>query len=94
MIFSHIIKSETGLTVSKEHKFHPTRKWRFDFANPSKKIAIEFEGGIWIHGGHVRGSGIIRDTEKYNEAQILGWKVLRYTSSTLNNIAGDLLRLI
>ncbi len=31
----------------KEHRFHPTRKWRFDFAWPKRMIAVEVEGGIF-----------------------------------------------
>ena len=30
-----------------EHRFHPTRKWRFDFAYPEIKLAIELEGGTF-----------------------------------------------
>ena len=28
-----------------EYRFHPTRKWRFDYAWPENKIALEVEGG-------------------------------------------------
>lgn len=60
-----------------EHQFHPERKWRFDFAFLAQKIALEVEGGIWIAGGHSRGSGVKKDMEKYNAATQLGWRVLR-----------------
>lgn len=63
-----------------EYKFHPTRRWRFDFAKPDEKIAVECEGGVWTGGRHTRGSGFVKDTEKYNQAAILGWRVLRYCS--------------
>lgn len=63
-----------------EHKFHPTRKWKFDFAFISQKIAIEVEGGSWVGGRHTRGAGYARDCEKYNHAQLLGWQVYRFTS--------------
>lgn len=63
-----------------EHKFHPTRRWRFDFADLENKIAIECEGGIWTSGRHTRGAGFSNDTEKYNQAVLLGWRVLRYCS--------------
>jgi len=66
-----------------EYKFHPKRKWRFDFANPVLKIAIEQEGGVWISGRHNRGKGFLNDMEKYNQAVILGWKVLRYPPDKL-----------
>lgn len=65
----------------REYKFHPKRKWRFDFANPEKKIAIECEGGIYTNGRHVRGSGYENDCQKYNEASIMGWKLIRVTGS-------------
>ncbi len=30
--------------MDKEYRFHPDRKWRFDFALPDKMIGIEYEG--------------------------------------------------
>lgn len=64
-----------------EHKFHPRRKWRFDFAWPGEMLALEVEGGIYMDkSGHNTAAGITRDCEKYNEAVLLGWKVIRVTS--------------
>jgi very-short-patch-repair endonuclease len=68
-----------------EYKFHPTRKWRFDFAWPDKLIALEVEGGVWSNGRHTRGSGFVKDMEKYNEAGKLGWRVFRFTPSEMKN---------
>lgn len=68
------------LMPTSEHKFHPTRKWRFDFAWLDKMIAVEMEGGVWSRGRHVRPQGFIDDLEKYNAAAELGWRVLRYES--------------
>lgn len=62
-----------------EHRFHETRKWRFDFANANKEIAIEIDGGIWIRGRHSRGAGQLADMEKINEATRMGWRVYRFT---------------
>lgn len=62
-----------------EYRFHPTRKWRFDYAFPDHKIAVEIEGGVWVQGRHTRGSGFVKDMEKYNAAAELGWRVLRYS---------------
>lgn len=61
------------------HRFHPTRKWEFDFCYPALKIAFECEGGIFRKGGgaHSSGKAIIRDIEKYNTATLLGWRVIR-----------------
>jgi very-short-patch-repair endonuclease len=53
--------------------------WRFDFAWPEKSLALEFEGGVFANGRHIRGAGFRDDCEKYNEATALGWKVLRVT---------------
>jgi very-short-patch-repair endonuclease len=60
-----------------EYRFHPTRKWRFDVAFLSEKVAVEIEGGVWQYGRHNRASGFLKDLEKYNEAAMLGWRVIR-----------------
>jgi hypothetical protein len=60
-----------------EFSFHPTRKWKFDFAFPDIMLALEIEGSVWNNGRHTRGSGFIKDIDKYNEATMMGWKVLR-----------------
>jgi len=70
-------------TPEAEYKFHETRKWRFDYAFPRFKVAIEVEGGVWTGGRHTRGSGFVKDMEKYNEAAKLGWRILRFTPSDL-----------
>ena len=74
-----------------EHRFHPTRRWRFDFAWPSRMIAAEIEGGTWAGGRHTRGSGYEKDCEKYNEAVRLGWSVLRFTGKMVKDGSGILL---
>lgn len=66
-----------GLSFEREFIFHPTRRWRFDFAFPSKKLAIEIDGGIFTGGRHTRGTGVLGDMEKFAEALVLGWRVLR-----------------
>lgn len=68
-----------------EFRFHPKRKWRFDLAWADRKIAFEIEGGTWSHGRHTRGKGFRLDCEKYNEAVILGWRVLRVTTGMVND---------
>ncbi len=74
-----------GLTPVAEHRFHPERKWRFDFCFPESKLALEVEGGIWTAGGgrHNRPAGFLKDIEKYNTAAMLGWRILRTTPSEL-----------
>lgn len=68
-----------------EERFHPVRKWRFDFAWPEQRLAVEVEGGVWISGRHTRGSGFTKDCEKYNTAALDGWTVLRVTSDQINS---------
>lgn len=84
-----------------ELRFHPTRKWRFDYAWPEidkplvpleVMVALEVEGAVWVQGRHTRGSGFVKDMEKYNEAAALGWRIIRvqpkdlYTKATMDLI--------
>jgi len=69
----------------REYAFHPTRKWRFDFAFPRLMIAIEAEGGTWTGGRHTRGAGFAKDSQKYNEAAIAGWCVLRFPAAQIKS---------
>jgi len=66
-------------TPTLEYQFHPYRKFRFDFAWPLLKVALEVEGGIYIRGAHGSCGGILRDIEKYNLAASMGWLVIRVT---------------
>jgi very-short-patch-repair endonuclease len=69
-----------------EYRFHPTRKWKFDFAWPKERVAIEVNGGIWRKGGGAhQGKGHLRDMEKMNEAQVNGWKVFQFTPEQMQN---------
>lgn len=63
-----------------EFRFDHSRKWRFDYAWPEYFVALEVEGAVWTRGRHTRGIGFVKDIEKYNEAAIKGWKVLRCTT--------------
>lgn len=62
-----------------EYRFHKTRKWRFDYAWPAYKVALEIEGGVYTRGRHTRPSGFLGDMEKYNAAAVAGWTVIRCT---------------
>lgn len=74
------IKQEKLPTPELEVRFHPIRKWRFDLGWPSQKIALEIHGAVFAGGRHTRGAGFQKDREKMNEAQLLGWKVLEYST--------------
>lgn len=74
-----------------EYRFHPNRKWRFDFAYLADRVAIEIDGGNYMArmtkrgpvavGRHTKGD----DYEKLNEAVIFGWRVLRFTPEQVKN---------
>jgi hypothetical protein len=70
----------------REYLFHEQRKWRFDYAWVAEGIALEFEGGIWMKTktgrskGHAHPKRFLKDCEKYNEAALYGWRVLRVTT--------------
>lgn len=86
-VFTSICKTDLKVTCVKEHRFHPVRKWRFDYAIPEHKIALEVEGGVWTDGRHVRAEGFLGDMEKYNTATLMGWRVLRTTPDDLYKTA-------
>lgn len=68
------------------------KDWRFDFAWPDHELAVEIEGGIWAGGRHTRGRGFMEDCRKYNEATLMGWRVLRVVGAWVRN--GEALALI
>ena len=83
-MFLAILK-EAGLPLPiREYCFHPSRRWRFDWAWLDYRVALEWEGGTWSGGRHVRGKGYEEDCRKYSEAAILGWRVLRVTTAMLD----------
>jgi very-short-patch-repair endonuclease len=57
----------------RNYRWHPDRKWELDFAWPELMIAVEIEGS-----GHRRVTTFRKDTEKYNMAVALGWRVIRF----------------
>ena len=92
-VFTAICKSDIGVECVREYRFHPTRKWRFDYALPEHKIAVEVDGGVWINGRHNRASGYVKDLEKFNAAAATGWVVLKFTPDELYKTATfDLIR--
>jgi hypothetical protein len=73
-----------GPPLAREYVFHPSRKWRFDFAIPVIRFAIELEGGAWTEGRHTRGIGFLSDCEKYNAAAALDWRVFRLPTNLVH----------
>lgn len=82
------------LNLEEELKFHPERKWRFDFAIPELMVAIEYEGLGFKKTGHTTSEGFTANTEKYNAGAGLGWKIYRYTYKNYKNVLNDLMKLI
>ena len=77
-----------------EYRFHDTRRWRFDYAWPEKRIACEYEGIFAAKSRHTSVMGYSNDAEKYSTAAALGWCVIRITAPMLRDgRAADLLKL-
>jgi len=75
------IQSVYGLSWEREYYFaYPKFKYRFDYAIPSLKVAIEVEGGVYIYGRHNKPAGYEEDCIKYSLAAAMGWTVLRFTT--------------
>ena len=73
----------------RELPFAPGRRWAFDIAWPDLMVALEYEGNTWVAGGsrHTTGLGYRLDVDKYNEASILGWCVIRVTSDMVRDLS-------
>lgn len=72
------------LTVA-EYKFHPERRYLFDYCWPCYSVAVDIQGGIYINpaskgrrSGHVSPKGMENDMEKINLAQSCGWIMLQF----------------
>jgi len=87
--FEMLWKAASGPELVAEHTFHPTRKWRFDFACKSARCAIELDGGAFLQfgGRHGRGVGMVKDCEKYRAAADLGWRIWRFTTKCITQEA-------
>ena len=79
----------TGLNYSTEFKFLSDRKFRFDFYLPDFCTGIEYEGIISAKARHTSVTGFTKDCEKYNLAQLNGYKVLRYTALNVKDLIRD-----
>jgi hypothetical protein len=93
-------KSDLRLLVRKwpgavaEHRFHGTRRWRFDYAWPERRIAVEYEGIFASKSRHTTATGYSNDAEKYSTAAVLGWCVIRVTAPMIRDgRAADLIEL-
>lgn len=75
-----------------QYRFHPTRRFRFDYAWVTERVAVEIDGGQWqAHGGR---HNTDPDRDKLNQAAVLGWRVLRYSGAMLEDparVAGEII---
>lgn len=91
--FAMLCKAHGLPEPTPEWRFHPTRKWRFDWVflncrflhGVAGHVALEVDGGAWVGGRHTRGAGFIKDQEKLNEAALRGWLVLRCTPADIKS---------
>jgi len=83
--FAFQIKASGLPAPEREYRFMTTRRFRFDFCWPVFRVVVEIEGGTWARGRHTRGSGFEKDCEKYAEALIAGWSVLRVTGAMVED---------
>jgi very-short-patch-repair endonuclease len=79
-----------GPELVEEYQFHPTRRWRADFAHLESKTLIEIEGGAF-GGRHTRGKGFVEDLDKYASAWLHGYTVLRIGA---HQVRGDIIRAV
>lgn len=79
-----ILRGFFGDMVQTEYRFHPVRRWRFDYAVPEAMLAVEYHGHAGFIGGGASGhssiKGLSNDCEKVNSAIGLGWRVLAFTA--------------
>lgn len=78
-VYSKVMEARFGEECWAEWPFCAGRRFRFDYALPKWKVAIEIDGGLWTGGRHSGGVGQKKDFEKMNLAAELGWIVLHYT---------------
>ena len=91
-----------ALVLEEEYRFHPERKWRFDWAffiplqgKEPLKVAIEFEGGTFqANTSHNSPRTMASDANKYNAAAGMGWIVLRFTALNYPTLLAELNKLI
>lgn len=60
-----------------EYRFHPERRFRFDWAWPGKKVALEYDGIYSAKSRHLTKGGFSTDLDKFLLAQLEGWVVIR-----------------
>lgn len=94
------IARRLGLTTVTEYRFNPDRRWKADWAlfgthnGKEVKILVEYEGLGFYKTGHTSSDGYTKNCEKYNNAQALGWTVLRFTYQNYEDLSAELRKLL
>jgi very-short-patch-repair endonuclease len=84
-VFMQILKDERLPLPVREYRFYPERRWRADYCWIDHLLILETEGAVWTHGRHTRGSGFVKDIEKYNMMTLLGYRLIRVPTHELCN---------
>ena len=80
--FAQLLNAHGITGWTREHQFHPIRKWKAHFYFADAALIIEIQGGIWQKGAahsHSRPKNLINDMEKFNAMTQLGIALLQYT---------------
>ena len=78
--------------MKREYRFHEKRRWRFDFAWPERKVAVECDGGQYkALGGRHNTDG---DREKLNNANMYGWNVFRFSGKQIRENPSNCIYLV
>lgn len=83
--FSKLLTFKRLTPFEEQYRFHPVRRWRFDFAILPCFLAIEIQGGTYLRHrtGHTTAKGHQNDVDKHNAAIELGWTMLYFTTKDL-----------
>lgn len=76
-----------NLVIGEELMFDEIRKWRFDFYCFELMLAIEVEGIGGKQSRHTTIKGYIEDMEKYSQAAVLGWSILRFLPTQIRDMS-------
>jgi hypothetical protein len=63
-----------------------SKRYRLDFAHPSSCTGIEVQGGVYMNGRHVNGSGYEKDCRKYNLASASGWTIFLLSATMTKDL--------
>jgi hypothetical protein len=79
--FAQWLRRVSPIEIVCEYQFHPERRWRADWCAPDAKLIFEYDGFT----DHLTLKGMLRDSEKGNEAQLLGFLFLRVNAASCSD---------